>query len=135
MMPKLKSGSAIVSHCQANLSHAIRLRCSCQSQRMKRHPATPWQMRTCCLVCRSLSQTGRLSTSSAAAPRRWCLSCPFTGKEVSHVWVDRRNELLRMPKVPAQETETPSNNNNTATEESHGKKERPHTNNGAKRKV
>ena len=98
-MPKLKSGSAIVSHCQANLSHAIRLRCSCQSQRMKRHPATPWQMRTCCPVCRSLSQTGRLSTSSAAAPRRWCLSCPFTGKEVSHVWVDRRNELLRMPKV------------------------------------
>ena len=36
---------------------------------------------------------------------------------------------------PAQETETPGNNNNTATEESHGKKERPHTNNGAKRKV
>src|SRR5574344_2169513 len=52
-----------------------------------------------CPVCRSLSQTGRLSTSSAAAPRRWCLSCPFTGKEVSHVWVDRRNELLRMPQV------------------------------------
>ena len=33
---------------------------------------------------------------------------------------------------PAQETETPGNNNNTATEESHGKKERPHTNNGAR---
>ena len=29
---------------------------------------------------------------------------------------------------PAQETETPGNKNNTATEESHGKKERPHTN-------
>ena len=37
--------------------------------------------------------------------------------------------------LPAQGTETPGNNNNTATEEPHGKKERPHTNNGAKRKV
>ena len=35
----------------------------------------------------------------------------------------------------AKETKTPGNNNNTATEESHGKKERPHTKNGAKRKV
>ena len=36
---------------------------------------------------------------------------------------------------PEKETETPGNNNNTATEESHDKKDRPHTNNGAKRKA
>ena len=38
--------------------------------------------------------------------------------------------------LPVTADETASgNNNNTSTEESHGKKERPHTNNGAKRKV
>ena len=37
--------------------------------------------------------------------------------------------------TPAQATETPGNNNNTATEAPPGNKERPHTNNGAKRKV
>ena len=36
---------------------------------------------------------------------------------------------------PAQETETPDSNNDTEAEESHDKKERPRTNNGAKRKV
>ena len=45
-----------------------------------------------------------------------------------------RNESEKQT-PPAQETETPDSNNDTESEESHDKKERPHTNNGAKRKV
>ena len=99
LMQRLKSGIAIVRLYLSNLCHAIKVRCSCPLQLMKWHPAVSWQSQTCCPACLSLSRTERLSTSSAAAPRHWCLSCPFTGKEVNHVWAERRDELLCMPKV------------------------------------